>query len=85
MEDDDQEMDEDEESEMVSGEKEFEDVFDDIGDSPEYPKKKNKSIKKGGRQEKFKPKANPKRQSYKNKKKEFKSGGKKNFSNKKRR
>ncbi len=55
FEDDEQEMDEDDESEMA-GEKEFEDVFDDIGDSPEYPKKKNKSIKKGGRQEKFKPK-----------------------------
>ena len=63
-------MDEEEEdSELGGGDKEFEDVFDDIGDSPEYPKKKKKSINKPKKDNKPKAKPNPKRQSYQNKKK----------------
>lgn len=54
---------------MGEGDKEFEDVFDDIGDSPEYPKKKKKAIHKPNKQYKSKAKPDFKRQSYKNKKK----------------
>ena len=63
------EEDEENESDMGEGDKEFEDVFDDIGDSPEYPKKKKKAIHKPNKQHKSKAKPDLKRQSYKNKKK----------------
>ena len=68
---------------MEGGDKEFEDVFDDIGDSPQYPQKKKKSIGKPFKKSQ-KPIKNNKKIAYKQKKKDFKSKGNKSFKNKKR-